>query len=141
MSQENHDLIFELAETIFSKPPTQPHSIQLEMDLDYEDGATIAEVLVILFSCGVRLLYATEEGPPDISDMGPSHIALLKAYFASMGFTLHLEIEPWSQPQRKGHFTYGKSNALSAVTFCLYRNESVYKLTFDFLQRVESCPD
>jgi hypothetical protein len=135
---ENH--IFQLANQLFTKPPGPPHSWQLEMDLDQEDAATIAEVLVILFSRGVLILFAPEAGSKvDITAISEQNFALLRKYYASLGFWLNLNIQTWSGAPKGAHFQhYGPQ--LADVAFCLYRNDKLYQLSFDFMPKeAETC--
>ncbi len=123
--------IDELAEHLFSKPPGEAYSYQLEMDLLEEDVAGIAGFLVHLFSKGVKQLFSVDDAPVDISELQPEHVALLQKYFVSIGFQFQLIVNAFPY-DRRGHFDY-LGEQLKDVVFNLYRGGFVYKLIFDFV--------
>ena len=125
--------IEEFAAELFSKPPGDACTYKLEMDLDWENAAGIAEVLVILFSKGVQIQFGGEQSSVNINNLSSEHTDLLQKYFNSIGFQMFIGVEHCDLDM-KSHFTIENSQ-LSGTVFNLYRNAqvSIFKLWFDFL--------
>lgn len=84
----------QLAEQIFSNPPTAPFSIRLELETNDvqqrspEQAQTIFEVLAHLLLYGIKIKYGEEQDPKRLSD---SQISCITNYMNSIGFNVVLK--------------------------------------------------
>jgi hypothetical protein len=133
--------LIEFANAVFGQPPADAFAHHLEMDVQFdalseqaEHAADIAEMLTILFSYGVRILFSST-GSVDISTLGAEEIALMQRYFNSIGFSFTLTIDECDTP-RRSHFSEAGRH-LSDISFHLYRDDKVFNLSFDFVPEPE----
>lgn len=82
----------ELAEKIFSQPPKEPYTINLELQMAPDIGSrtpaeaqTIFEVLSHMLMCGMRVKYGERQDPKHLT---PQQIDTLNKYMRSMGFNV-----------------------------------------------------
>lgn len=82
----------ELAEKIFSQPPKDPYTINLELQMAPDIGSrtpqeaqTIFEVLSHMLLCGIRIKYGEQQDPKRLS---PAQIEMMNRYMRSMGFNV-----------------------------------------------------
>lgn len=123
--------VLEFAEELFSKPPGDACTHKLVMDLDVENAALIAEVLIVVFSKGVQILFGGEQSSVNISNLSSEHTELLQKYFNSIGFQMFITVEHCDLYMKSG---FTKDNdQLSGTVFNLYRNEKLFQMWFDFL--------
>jgi len=133
--------LLDFANSLFGQPPADALAHRLELDIQFDtlseqagNATDIAEMLTILFSYGVRILFSNT-GSVDISTLGPEEMALMQRYFNSIGFSFTLTIDECDTP-RRAHFSDGGFH-LSDILFHLYRDDKVFNLSFDFVPEPE----
>ena len=72
------------AARIFTKPPQDACAHELTVDTD-GGVESLMEIMIILFSQGVKYCFSHEGRPVDITNMDEEKLALLQKYFNSFG--------------------------------------------------------
>lgn len=83
----NNDNLREIAEAIYSKPPGEKNTVQLQLEEQTynESGKYIVfEILYLITYYGIRILY----GDIKITDLSRDQMELVKRYVRSYGYDL-----------------------------------------------------
>ena len=121
-----HDFIA----TLLAAPPSPPHSIQLELDIDGDTHA-LYELLLTVMTEALKSWYAP---PIQLSALSATDHAKLVAYFASFGiaFTLTItEIPRVFTPRNREYLTQSR---LPDMKFQMTHADRLYTASFDYLK-------
>jgi hypothetical protein len=115
---------------LLAGPPSPPHSIQLELDVD-GDVPALFEVLLTIMTEALKSWYAP---PIQLSSLSETDYAKLVAYFASFGYTFRLEIGDIPRTFIPRNRDYLTQQRLSAMKFQMTNEGRLYTASFDFLR-------
>ena len=79
---------------LFSEKPKEKNSIKLELkqgDKDIKIGLMIFQELLMIFTAGIKYHFSKDE-KVDITKLSEEDINLMNKYFASIGFTINIDI-------------------------------------------------
>ena len=79
---------------LFSEKPKEKNSIKLELkqgDEDIKIGLMIFQELLMIFTAGIKYHFSKDE-KVDITKLTEENIKLMNEYFASIGFTINIDI-------------------------------------------------
>jgi len=121
----------EFARTIFSSDPKSPHSIDLEFDTD-GDAAALFEVLLLIFTEGLKTMYAP---PIHISQVTDQSIEKIMQYFASFGINLTIEKTDIPPVLHIKNDRYLQQQNIHDMIFQVAEAGFLYTVRFRFLSR------
>lgn len=119
----------DITHTIFSQPPKESNSIQLDFS-DYKlDSEALFKQLLMIFTDGMKLLYGDQNGKVDLSSLTDDDFIKVKLYFRSFGFDIFYDI-----------ITIGDDRIINDVDkknlkdhyLRLVSNGRIYIINFDF---------
>lgn len=89
----------QFVETVFSEPPKEEGSIQLQLDMDEMTMKDTFEFLLVVFTNGLRMLYGDRHGKVDLTQLSDDQFKHSNKYFASFGFDCQYVIYPLEAEQ------------------------------------------
>jgi hypothetical protein len=116
-------------EALIADEPKAPHSIQLEVDTD-GDTPALFEVLLTIMTGILRNWY---QPPINLSNLQPSDLGKLMAYFASFGYGFHLDITEVPRVFRARNRDYLQQRILSDMKFQMTNDGQLYTVHFSIL--------
>lgn len=116
-------------DALIADEPKAPHSIQLEVDTG-GDTPALFEVLLTIMTGILRTWY---QPPINLSNLQPSDLAKLSAYFASFGYGIHLDITEIPRVYRSRNRDYLQQRVLSDMTFQMTNDGQLYTVHFSIL--------
>jgi hypothetical protein len=114
--------------SLLAEPPSVPHSIQLELDVD-GDIPALFEVLLTIMTESIKSWYAP---PIQLASLSAMDHAKLVAYFASFGYAFNLEITDIPRVFTPRNREYITQSRLSDMKFQMTNEGKLYTATFDF---------
>jgi len=121
----------DFARTIFSSDPNPPHSIDLEFDTG-GDAAALFEVLLLIFTEGLKTMYAP---PIHISQVTDQSIVKIMQYFASFGIELTIEKTDVPSVLHIKNDRYLQQQNIHDMNFQVAEAGFLYTVRFRFLSR------
>lgn len=112
--------------------PGAPHSVQLEVDVDGDIHA-LYEVLLMTMT---EILKKWHAPPITISNVSPSDLERLQAYFASFGFKLDLIITEVPRVLHINNRDYLHKSRLEDMKFSVADNGMLYTVGFSNFPRI-----
>lgn len=146
--------ILELAHVIFSKPPKNPNSIQLDFsdfisnDQSNDPSSNLEEYpsdpskelfqqLLMIFTEGMKYFYGDKNGKVDLSTITQNDFDKINKYFNSFGFKIFYNILPINSDNDTYYVVQKKE--LKDHIFRLVSNGMVYIISFDYFIANSSC--
>jgi|TARA_B100001094_G_C18144937_1_gene780108 hypothetical protein len=131
---------------LFSKEPQEKNSIKLELskpDKDIEIGLHIFQELLMIFTAGMKYLYAKGKESVNINELSMDDIKNINKYIASIGFIAIVEkftIEEYLSNMKLPNYFVNKElikddTLLRDIYYEVTVNSSmIYRISFDFLK-------
>tara|TARA_X000001036_G_scaffold394240_1_gene394429 strand:- start:64 stop:447 length:384 start_codon:yes stop_codon:yes gene_type:complete len=119
--------IYEIAEYIFSKPPTPKNSIDLILGNTQEE---VHKSLLMFFTKGMKLLYGNQDGVVDLLAITRSEMKLVQQYFESIGIRLMTH----KQHHQNVIDEVSNKRYLKDYVFYLQVKQYIFQISFDYLQ-------
>ena len=123
--------VTEFVNTITADVPGTPYSVQLELDTD-GDMHALYEVLLMIMTEIMKKWYAP---PITISRVSEHDLERLKAYFASFGFKLNLNIQPTPRVLHINNRDYLRKSRLEDMKFSMAHDGQLYTVCFSNFPR------
>ncbi len=127
--------ILDIAREIFSKPPKEPNSVQLDFsefayqETQTQDTEIIFKSLLTMFTEGMKILYGTEEGKVDLTQVSEKDFLKTQEYFQSFGFNICCQI---LQPNQVLPIDLADKVKLSDHYLRLKTDNMTYIISFDY---------
>lgn len=115
--------------TLLSSPPSAPHSVQLEVDVD-GDVAALFEVLLLTMTEMLKHWY---EPPITISKISDEKHERMIDYFASFGIRFQLETSQVPAVLRINNREYLQQSRLEQMKFQIAHDDRLYTVRFSNL--------
>uniref|UniRef100_A0A6C0FB18 Uncharacterized protein n=1 Tax=viral metagenome TaxID=1070528 RepID=A0A6C0FB18_9ZZZZ len=131
---------------LFSKEPQEKNSIKLELskpDKDIKIGLHIFQELLMIFTAGMKYLYANGKESVNINELSMDDIKNINKYIASIGFIAIVEkftIEEYLSNMKLPNYFVNKElikddTLLRDIYYEVTVNSSmIYRISFDFLK-------
>tara|TARA_Y100000996_G_scaffold376929_1_gene328638 strand:+ start:292 stop:744 length:453 start_codon:yes stop_codon:yes gene_type:complete len=131
---------------LFSKEPQEKNSIKLELskpDKDIKIGLHIFQELLMIFTAGMKYLYAKGKESVNINELSMDDIKNINKYIASIGFIAIVEkftIEEYLSNMKLPNYFVNKElikddTLLRDIYYEVTVNSSmIYRISFDFLK-------
>jgi len=128
-----------IARSIFNKPPGKPSSISLAIEEDM-DIKEIFEMLLMIFTEGMKILYGNEEEKVDLNALREQDFIKVQDYFKSMGFVCNYKVYLPSQSQhinfearKYSNINITSKTLLKDLRLPLKCGPRIFEINFDFL--------
>ncbi len=129
----------QIAQKIFKKPPGVPKSVAFTVDEEM-DMREVFEMLLMIFTEGMKILYGNEEGKVDLNARTEKDFAKVKEYFHSLGFNCEYKVYLPSQAAHMDFESRKYTNVditintkLKELRLPLRCGPRVFEISFDFL--------
>ena len=131
---------------LFSKEPQEKNSIKLELSKPEKDiniGLHIFQELLMIFTAGMKYLYAKGKESVNINELSMDDIKNINKYIASIGFIAIVEkftIEEYLSNMKLPNYFVNKElikddTLLRDIYYEVTVNSSmIYRISFDFLK-------
>ena len=131
---------------LFSNEPQEKNSIKLELSKPREDikiGLHIFQELLMIFTSGMKYLYANGKDTVNINELSMDDIKNIKKYLASIGFkaiietfTIHKYLENMKLPNYFLNQELIEDNTMLKDIYYEITTEEfmIYRISFDFLK-------
>ncbi len=86
--------IIEIAQEIFSKPPKESNSIQLDFSDFKLNIEGLFQQLLMMFTEAMKIHYGNEGNKVDLSRLSLQDFAKINQYFNSFGFSVYHKVKP-----------------------------------------------
>lgn len=126
-----NDSITSFVTALIADTPGTPHSVQLDLDVDGDIHA-LYEFLLTTMTEILKRWYAP---PITISRVNSSDLERLKAYFASFGFKLNLEISETPRILHIDNRSYLRKSRIDQMRFSVADAGQLYTVFFSNLPR------
>lgn len=120
----------DFAMRLFSDEPQAPKTIPTFFAIDEDDDCAIFEILLIIFTEGLKLWYST---PIVISNITPQDFIKLQTYFHSFGYNVTLNIANVTQYTRVNNKSYNNETKLENMKFQMIEETKLYTIQFSKL--------
>ncbi len=114
---------------LVSLPPSDPHSVHLEVDVD-GDPVALFEVLLMIMTNILKTWYTP---PIQMGQISQAHTERLIAYFASFGIAIHIQKEELPRVLHIDNKAYEHMSDLKQMIFQMADSENLYTVRFSFL--------
>lgn len=123
--------IVDIARSIFSEPPKESNSIQLDFsDTDGDlTSKELFEILLMMFTEGMKMLYGDSNGKVNLGNLTHSNFTKINQYFHSFGFNVDYNIRPLNDVEQPD---YKEKKVLKDHYMRLRSNNMMYIISFDF---------
>ena len=130
--------ILEITRTIFSKPPKDPNSIQLDFSNMEHDLSSkeLFETLLMMFTEGMKMLYGDSNGKVNLGNVTYNNFNKINEYFHSFGFNVDYNIRPLNTIEQPD---YSEKKELKDHYMRLRSNNMMYIISFDFYIANTTC--
>ena len=129
---------------LFSEKPKEKNSIKLELkqgDKDIKIGLMIFQELLMIFTAGIKYHFSKDE-KVDITKLSEEDINLMNKYFASIGFTINIDIftiEEYLTNMKLPNYFKNQDlikddTLLKDIYYETALNLLIYRISFDFLR-------
>ena len=129
---------------LFSEPPKEKNSIKLELNSKDEDikiGLMIFQELLMIFTAGIKYHFSEDE-KVDITKLTEENIKLMNEYFASIGFTINIDvfsIEEYLTNMKLPNYFLNQDlieddTLLKDIYYETSIDMKIYRISFDFLR-------
>ena len=129
---------------LFSEPPKEKNSIKLELnskDKDIKIGLMIFQELLMIFTAGIKYHFSEDE-KVDITKLTQENIKLMNEYFASIGFTINIDvfsIEEYLTNMKLPNYFLNQDlieddTLLKDIYYETSIDMKIYRISFDFLR-------
>ena len=129
---------------LFSEPPKEKNSIKLELNSKDEDikiGLMIFQELLMIFTAGIKYHFSEDE-KVDITKLTQENIKLMNEYFASIGFTINIDvfsIEEYLTNMKLPNYFLNQDlieddTLLKDIYYETSIDMKIYRISFDFLR-------
>ena len=116
-------------EALIADEPKAPHSIQLEVDTGGDTPALFEVLLTIM----TGILSHWYQPPINLSNLQPSDLGKLMAYFASFGYGIHLDVTEIPRVFRSRNRDYLQQRILTDMKFQMTNDGQLYTVHFSIL--------
>jgi hypothetical protein len=116
-------------EALIADEPKTPHSIQLEVDTGGDTPALFEVLLTIM----TGILSHWYQPPINLSNLQPSDLGKLMAYFASFGYGIHLDVTEIPRVFRSRNRDYLQQRILTDMKFQMTNDGQLYTVHFSIL--------
>lgn len=126
------DTLENFIEKLFSEPPKEPWTVQLDLHTNDTSPMAIAEFLSVVFTKGTVYLFGDDEGQVNLSSLTDENFGLIKQYFNSFGFDILYQVMqmPFESTRFVSHGTL-----LRDINLHKWSEGRTYILSFDVLER------
>ena len=130
--------IVEITRTIFSKPPKDSNSIQLDFsDADHNlSSKELFEVLLMMFTEGMKTLFGDNNGKVNLGNVTHNDFNKINEYFHSFGFNVDYNIRQLNAVEQAD---YTEKKELKDHYMRLRSNNMMYIISFDFYIANTTC--
>lgn len=129
---------------LFSEPPKEKNSIKLELNSKGQDikiGLMIFQELLMIFTAGIKYHFSEDE-KVDITKLTEENIKLMNEYFASIGFTISIDvfsIEEYLTNMKLPNYFLNQDlikddTLLKDIYYETSIDMKIYRISFDFLR-------
>lgn len=129
---------------LFSEKPKEKNSIKLELkqgDKDIKIGLMIFQELLMIFTAGIKYHFSKDE-KVDITKLSEEDINLMNEYFASIGFTIDIDIftiEEYLTNMKLPNYFKNQDlikddTLLKDIYYETAIDKKIYRISFDFLR-------
>jgi len=129
---------------LFSEKPKEKNSIKLELkqgDKDIKIGLMIFQELLMIFTAGIKYHFSKDE-KVDITKLSEEDINLMNKYFASIGFTINIDIftiEEYLTNMKLPNYFLNQDlikddTLLKDIYYETSIDMKIYRISFDFLR-------
>ena len=129
---------------LFSEQPKEKNSIKLELnskDKDIKIGLMIFQELLMIFTAGIKYHFSEDE-KVDITKLTKENIKLMNEYFASIGFTISIDvfsIEEYLTNMKLPNYFLNQDlieddTLLKDIYYETSIDMKIYRISFDFLR-------
>jgi hypothetical protein len=128
-----------IAKMIFKKEPAKPGSISLAIE-EYMDIKEIFEMLLMIFTEGMKILYGNSEGKVDLNSLKENDFSKVQEYFKSFGFLCNYKVY---LPSQSGNINFESrkytnvnitdKTKLTELRLPLKCGPRIFEISFDFL--------
>lgn len=129
---------------LFSEKPKEKNSIKLELkqgDEDIKIGLMIFQELLMIFTAGIKYHFSKDE-KVDITKLSEEDINLMNEYFASIGFTINIDIftiEEYLTNMKLPNYFKNQDlikddTLLKDIYYETAIDMKIYRISFDFLR-------
>ena len=129
---------------LFSEKPKEKNSIKLELkqgDKDIKIGLMIFQELLMIFTAGIKYHFSKDE-KVDITKLSEEDINLMNEYFASIGFTINIDIftiEEYLTNMKLPNYFKNQDRIkddtlLKDIYYETAIDMKIYRISFDFLR-------
>jgi len=128
-----------IAKMIFKKEPAKPCSISLAIEEDM-DIKEIFEMLLMIFTEGMKILYGNSEGKVDLNSLRENDFVKVQEYFKSFGFLCNYKVYLPSQSaninfesRKYTNINITEKTKLSELRLPLKCGPRIFEISFDFV--------
>lgn len=129
-----------IAKNIFTKDVKPPGSVCFSVDEDM-DIKEIFEMLLMIFTEGMKILYAEEDGRVNLNARTEKDFIKVQDYFKSMGFICNYKVYLPSQTssinfesRKYTNMTITDKTTLKELRLPLRCGPRIFEISFDFFQ-------
>lgn len=132
--------ISEIAQNIFSQPPKEPNSIQLDFSETDENLTTkdIFEMLLIIFQQGMIIHHGDANKRVDLSKITHEDFLKINRYFNSFNFKVNYNIKPLDHVEPAD---FSEKKNLKDHYLRLRTGSLLYYISFDYYLENTDCKD
>ena len=127
-----------IAKMVFKKSPAKPSSISLAIEEEM-DVKEIFEMLLMIFTEGMKILYGNEEGKVDLNSLKENDFIKVQEYFKSFGFICNYKVYLPSQSmhidfesRKYSNVTIDSKTVLKDLRLPLKCGHRIFEISFDF---------